>query len=150
MKDMASGEMIVGNLTEADLIYGDDNILGNGASGYVYLATHRMTGQKMALKSINVFDTGKRHQLINDLRSLKEHNCPFLVQFLGALFDDGTVKVALEYMDMGSLKSMFEAARAKDGGSAIAEARPLIPEPIVAKIFQQLLCGLAYLNTCMK
>jgi hypothetical protein len=79
MKDMTSGEMIVGNLTEADLIYGDDNILGNGASGYVYLATHRMTGQKMALKSINVFDTGKRHQLINDLRSLKEHNCPFLV-----------------------------------------------------------------------
>ena len=62
--------MIVGNLTEDDLEYGDDSILGNGASGYVYLATHKVTGQKMALKSINVFDQGKRHQLINDLRSL--------------------------------------------------------------------------------
>jgi hypothetical protein len=38
--------MIVGNLCEEDLEYGDDNtILGNGASGYVYLATHKLTGQ---------------------------------------------------------------------------------------------------------
>jgi len=37
--------MIVGNLTEEDLEYGDDStILGNGASGYVYLATHKVTG----------------------------------------------------------------------------------------------------------
>ena len=45
MKDIHSGEMIVGNLTEDDLNYGDNpTILGNGASGYVYLATHRTTG----------------------------------------------------------------------------------------------------------
>jgi len=51
--------MIVGNLTEEDLEYGD--VLGNGASGYVYLATYKPTGLQMALKSINVFDQGKRH-----------------------------------------------------------------------------------------
>mmetsp|Transcript_39469 Transcript_39469/g.60277 ORF Transcript_39469/g.60277 Transcript_39469/m.60277 type:complete len:80 (-) Transcript_39469:651-890(-) len=79
--------MIVGNLTEEDLEYGDDNILGNGASGYVYLATHRATGKQMALKSINVFDQGKRRQLVNDLRSLQKGNCQFLVHFMGALFD---------------------------------------------------------------
>lgn len=28
--------------------------------------------------------------------------------------------------------------------------KPLIPEPVIAKIFQQVLCGLAYLNTCLK
>ena len=56
MKDISSGQMIVGNLCEEDLEYGDDTILGNGASGYVYLATHKVTGQQMALKSINVFD----------------------------------------------------------------------------------------------
>ena len=37
--------MIVGNLCEQDLEYGDDNVLGNGAAGYVYLATHKITGQ---------------------------------------------------------------------------------------------------------
>jgi hypothetical protein len=45
MKDINSGQMIVGNLCEDDLEYGEDStILGNGASGYVYLATHKMTG----------------------------------------------------------------------------------------------------------
>lgn len=43
--------MIVGNLSEEDLDYGEDRIiLGNGASGYVYLAQHRSTGMYMALK----------------------------------------------------------------------------------------------------
>lgn len=45
MKDMATGQMIVGNLTEEDLEYGDEStVLGMGASGYVYLATHKRTG----------------------------------------------------------------------------------------------------------
>ena len=59
MKNMKTGEVIVGNLTEEDLEYGE--ILGNGASGYVYAATHIPTGRQVALKSINVFDKGKRH-----------------------------------------------------------------------------------------
>ena len=71
MKDMRSGQMIVGNLMEDDLDYGEEPVvLGNGASGYVYLVTHKSTGTQLAIKSINVFDTGKRRQLINDLRSL--------------------------------------------------------------------------------
>ena len=40
---MKTGEVIVGNLTEEDLDYGE--ILGNGASGYVYAATHIPTGR---------------------------------------------------------------------------------------------------------
>jgi hypothetical protein len=60
MKDLNSGQMIVGNLAEEDLYYDEGTVLGNGASGYVYLATHKVTGVQMALKSINVFDLGKR------------------------------------------------------------------------------------------
>jgi hypothetical protein len=45
MMDIRSGLMIVGNLSEEDLDYGEERIiLGNGASGYVYLASHRSTG----------------------------------------------------------------------------------------------------------
>jgi serine/threonine protein kinase len=151
MKDISSGQMIVGNLTEDDLDYGSEStILGNGASGYVYLATHKHTGQKMALKSINVFEKGKRHQLVNDLRSLqKAGNCPFLVQFLGAMYEEGAVKVALEYMDMGSLVSLHKLALKKNG-RAIEEGRPLIPEAVMAKIIQQILSGLSYLNIVLK
>ena len=52
-------------------------------------------------------------------------------------------------MDMGSLKSLIKLATKKDGKN-IAEGKPLIPEPIVAKIFQQILCGLSYLNVVLK
>ena len=57
IKDLISGEFLQGyDIREEDLDYGEDSIvLGNGASGFVYLVTHKVTGQKMALKSINVF-----------------------------------------------------------------------------------------------
>jgi serine/threonine protein kinase len=77
MKNLTTGEMIVGNITDDELEYG--RVLGNGAAGYVYAAVHKPTGRQVAIKSINVFDQGKRHQLINDLRSLSNHTCPFLV-----------------------------------------------------------------------
>jgi len=68
---------------------------------------------------------------------------------MGAMFEDGQVKIALEFMDMGSLKSLLKLALKKDG-QRVKLGLPLIEEPIVAKIFQQVLCGLAYLNVCMK
>jgi serine/threonine protein kinase len=100
--------MIVGNISDDELEYG--KVLGNGAAGYVYAAVHKPTGRKVAIKSINVFDKGKRHQLINDLRSLANHTCPFLVQFYGAIFQEGFVKVLLEMMDLGSLDKVIEQA----------------------------------------
>jgi serine/threonine protein kinase len=54
---------------------------------------------------------------------------------MGALFDQGAVKVALEYMDMGSLKSLHKLALKKDSRN-MEIGRPLIPEPVIAKIFQ--------------
>ena len=69
----------------------------------------------MALKSINVFDQGKRRQLANDLRTLTKNECPFLIKFMGAIFENGQVKIALEYMEMGSLKSLIKLATIKDG-----------------------------------
>lgn len=49
--------------------------------------------------------------MINDLRSLCSNECPFLVKFYGAMFDEGTVKIALELMDMGSLKDIVKLAK---------------------------------------
>jgi hypothetical protein len=66
---------------------------------------------------------------------LQKHECPFLIQFLGALFGNGSVKVALEYMDLGSLKSLIKLAIKKDGKN-IKENKPLIPEAVASKIFQ--------------
>jgi len=49
--------------------------------------------------------------MVNDLRALADNECPFLVQFHGAMFDEGAVKVALELMDMGSLKDLIKLAQ---------------------------------------
>jgi len=53
---------------------------------------------------------------------------------MGAMFEDGQVKIALEFMDMGSLKSLLKLALKKDG-QRVKMGLPLIEEPIVAKIF---------------
>jgi mitogen-activated protein kinase kinase 3 len=84
---------------------------------------------------------------VNDLRSLFVNECPFLVKFYGAMFDEGTVKVALELMDMGSLKDIIKLAKVDP---AWKQGQPLLPEAVVSKITQQVLAGLAYLNICLK
>lgn len=145
MRNIKTGELIGGNMQHQDLEYGE--VLGNGASGYVYAAIHKPTGVKVALKQINVFDKHKRHQMINDLRSLSKNECPFLVKFYGALFEEGTVKVALEMMDMGSIKDIIALAKMNPDWR---EGKLLVPEPVIAKITQQILAGLSYLNICMR
>lgn len=145
MRKISTGELISGNLIQSDLEYG--RVLGNGASGYVYEALHRPTGRTVALKQINVFDKHKRHQMINDLRTLSLNECPFLVKFFGAMFDEGTVIVALELMDMGSLKDVIKLAKLNPDWK---KDKPLLPETVISKITQQVLAGLAYLNICLK
>jgi hypothetical protein len=47
-----------------------------------------------------VHDKDKRHQMINDLKTfLTGYESGNLIQFFGAYYDDGTIKIVLEYMD---------------------------------------------------
>ena len=46
------------------------------------------------------------------------------------------MKIALEFMDMGTLKDIKQNAMKKDqDGILMKENRPLIPEPVMSKIF---------------
>ena len=65
------------------------------------------------------------------MRSLSKNSCPFLVEFCGALYEEGAVKVALEYMNMGSLKSIIKLAKKNPDWNT---GTPLIPEPILSKL----------------
>ena len=109
--------------------------MGKGSAGIVQEALHEPTGILMALKSINVYDKEKRKQLMNDIKALDHSDCPFLVKFYGAYFDEGQVKVALELMDAGSLGDLVKRLH-----------KPVIPEPLLSKITQQILQGLMYLH----
>jgi len=115
--------------------------LGQGASGYVQKAVHKPSGTPLAIKSINVYDKHKRHQLVNDLKALHASNCEYLVQLYGAYFDEGTVKVALECMDIGSLGDIMKLIKRSKG-----TLQPLITEPVMVEIVQQILKGLSFLH----
>ncbi len=58
MRNISTGEMIVGNLSDEDLEMGRK--LGRGACGFVYEAVHKPSGKRVALKTINVYEKARR------------------------------------------------------------------------------------------
>lgn len=97
------------------------------------IGVHRPTGMQMAVKSINAYDKDKRRQLINDIKALENAECPFLVKFYGAYFEEGSIRVVLELMDAGSLADLLKKC-------------PVMPEPVIARMAHQVLGGLMYLH----
>lgn len=63
--------------------------LGSGASASVYLAKHKLTGQRYALKCISLYEKGVRDQLIAELNTLYAAECDALVGFYGATYREG-------------------------------------------------------------
>lgn len=137
MKSSDNSDDKLKNIDAKDLEITKD-MLGRGASGSVHKAIHIPSGTLIALKSINIYDKDKRTQLKNDLNVLQGNNCPFLVNFYGAFFYDGAVKLALEFMDLGSLDRVIDRVKKLP--------QPCTPEPILAKITQEILQGLLYLH----
>ena len=108
-------------------------MIGRGSSSIVLHAIHGPTGTPLALKVINLFDRSKREQLIREIITLYDAQCPNLITFYGAFYREGSITIALEYMDGGSLANV------------LAQVGP-IPEPVLASMAFQILWGLAYLK----
>ena len=77
--------------------------VGHGGGGVVHKALHVPTQETVAVKTINVLDADKRHQLVRELKTLWKASSPYIVDFKGAFFDEDHLYVVLEYMDGGSL-----------------------------------------------
>jgi mitogen-activated protein kinase kinase 1 len=111
------------------------DVLGRGASSYVQAAVHKPTGTPLALKIMSIYDKSRRGQLVREIQALYDADCDCLVSFYGAYLREGTIAIALEYMDCGTLARVAALA---PGGR--------IPEPTVAAIAFQLLWALAYMR----
>ena len=71
--------------------------------------------------------------LQNKIKAEQENfNCNFIVQLYGAYYEEGSVKVILELMDVGSLEDVIKHYRKK-----ASRKLPVIEETILAKISQQ-------------
>lgn len=141
-----------------DLQIFDDDKIGSGVSAQVVKGRYKPLDIDVAIKKINVYDKEKRHQLMNDIKILLSNkikqeknntNCNFIVDLYGAFFDQGTVKVILELMDVGSLADLIKLIKhtkqIPENPSEQHDFLPFFPEPIMAKICQQVLNGLMYL-----
>ena len=88
-----------------DLVY--DHQIGSGNGGVVKLAYHKKLNIPMAVKIINVYDKEKRHQLYNELKMIKGFGSQYLLSYYGAFFQEGSVRLILEYMDCGSIETLI-------------------------------------------
>ncbi len=68
---------------------------------------HGPTQTPLALKVINLFDRSKREQLIREIVTLYDAQCPNLITFYGAFYRNGAITIALEFMDGGSLANVL-------------------------------------------
>lgn len=111
--------------------------LGRGAGGIVKKMLHVPSLELIALKSIDVFEKGTRHQLLMELNALANSDCPNVVCFYGGWFEKGSTKLALEYMNRGSLQNVID----KYG---------CLSEDVIASIATQCLTGLGHLHSNRK
>ena len=78
--------------------------VGKGACGVVKRAVHVPSLRILALKSINIFESEKRHQFVKELSALSSAaGSPHIVGFAGAYFSEGAVTILLEYANRHSL-----------------------------------------------
>ena len=114
--------------------------LGRGASAKVYLAMHRPTGKPVALKVLEnelESNTESRRLLLNEIKLVYNARSDHLLTFYDAFLVEGKIYLALEYMDRGSVESLFELAR---------QSGQLLPENVLANLLVQILDGLTYLH----
>lgn len=132
----STGIAMRNNPKKFSLLYEDLKIgemIGRGCSSIVLHGVHAPTGTPLALKIISLFEKSKREQLIREIITLYDAQCPNLITFYGAFYREGCITIALEYMDGGSLANV------------LAQVGP-IPENVLASMAYQILWGLAYLK----
>ncbi|ORY39589.1 mitogen-activated protein kinase [Rhizoclosmatium globosum] len=129
---------------EGEIKFRDEDLefveeLGHGAGGSVAKVVHIPSGAIMARKylSVNVDAEQERKKaernLKNELKILHKCRSEYIVSSFGAYISDGGVNVVMEYMDLGSLDSVYKQFGA-------------VPEEIVVKVAVRTLKGLVYLQ----
>ncbi|XP_018571660.1 dual specificity mitogen-activated protein kinase kinase 3 [Anoplophora glabripennis] len=116
--------------------------LGRGAYGVVEKMKHIPSGTIMAVKRITAtVNTQEQKRLLMDLDiSMRSSDCPYTVQFYGALFREGDVWICMEVMDT-SLDKFYVKAY-KHGRK--------IPEDMLGKIALAVVSALHYLYSQLR
>ncbi|XP_029933063.1 dual specificity mitogen-activated protein kinase kinase 4b isoform X1 [Myripristis murdjan] len=117
--------------------------IGRGAYGSVNKMVHKPTGQIMAVKRIrSTVDEKEQKQLLMDLDVvMRSSDCPYIVQFYGALFREGDCWICMELMSTSFDKFYKYVYCALD---------EVIPEEILGKITLATVKALNHLKENLK
>ncbi|XP_014215798.1 dual specificity mitogen-activated protein kinase kinase 4 [Copidosoma floridanum] len=113
--------------------------IGRGGFGTVNKMIHRISNTVMAVKRIrSTVDEKEQKQLLMDLEVvMKSNECPYIVQFYGALFKEGDCWICMELMDT-SLDKFYKFIYER--------LNERIPECILGKITVATVKALNYLK----
>ncbi|KAK7002889.1 Dual specificity mitogen-activated protein kinase kinase 4 [Biomphalaria glabrata] len=117
--------------------------MGRGNYGFVNKMIHEKSGTIMAVKRIrSTVEERDQKQLLMDLDVvMRSNDCPYIVQFYGALFKEGDCWICMELMDI-SLDKFYKFV--------YSELHEFIPEDILGKITVATVKALNYLKEKLK
>lgn len=125
------GPDILGRAQWSDFKIGP--IIGEGSQAVVRKVKNKKTGKKYALKCITVNTQVSKRALQQELSFVIIPSHPNVVETIDAFYVNRSLRVLMEYMDMGSLSNLIEIFG------------PL-PHDIFPSIVEQMLSGLASLH----
>ena len=109
--------------------------LGTGQNGTVEKAVYTTKLDVIALKTVNIHDTGRRHQLFKELSTFakaRHHN--HILKPYGAYLDQENIVLGLEYMNRGSLMKLVQR-------------KGPLSEDVLQLVTKQILMGLQHLHS---
>ncbi|XP_005098777.1 dual specificity mitogen-activated protein kinase kinase 4 isoform X2 [Aplysia californica] len=117
--------------------------MGRGNYGFVNKMIHEKSDTIMAVKRIrSTVEERDQKQLLMDLDVvMRSNDCPYIVQFFGALFKEGDCWICMELMDI-SLDKFYKFV--------YTEQHAFIPEEIIGKITVATVKALNYLKEKLK
>uniref|UniRef100_A0A915K1Z2 non-specific serine/threonine protein kinase n=1 Tax=Romanomermis culicivorax TaxID=13658 RepID=A0A915K1Z2_ROMCU len=127
-------EALKKRITDPELLFKREYLVGKGTFGHVYKVTDRGTGAPLAAK---IIDLEKSTQDLEDVQQeiivLSQCNSPYIIEYFASYVKNHSLWIMMEYVDGTSAKQL-----AKSG---------LLQEKHIGVIIRETLKGLDYLHT---
>lgn len=95
--------------SDPNTLYSKIKKVGQGASGNVYVAKTLSTGQRVAIKTMDLAQQPRKELIVNEILVMKESQHPNIVNFLDSyLVKNNELWVIMEYMEGGALTDIID------------------------------------------